>query len=84
MPLPTNKQTVDYNKIQLLGTLSFESHRANSKIDLVDPHWSENGENAPSSTAQWCELPQFCLLYITGPKINAFHQICILLQSICQ
>ena len=29
---------MNYHKTQLLGTLSFEKHWANSKTDVVDPH----------------------------------------------
>ena len=40
----------NYHKTQLLGTLSLEKHWANPKIDLIDPHRTENGQNAPSYT----------------------------------
>ena len=31
-----------------MGTLSFEKCWATSKTDVVDPHWTKNGQNSPS------------------------------------
>ena len=31
-----------------MGTLKFENYWFNPKTDLVDPHWTKNGQNAPS------------------------------------
>ena len=39
-----------------MGTLSLEKHWANPKIDLVDPHRTKNGQNAPS-----CSDNEMCL-----------------------
>ena len=47
----TNKQTIDYHKTQLLGTLKFENYWVNPKTDFVDPHQTKNGQNALSWSA---------------------------------
>ena len=44
--------TIDYHETQLLGTLNFEKHWFKPKIDLIDPHRTKNGQNAPSCTVQ--------------------------------
>ena len=36
--------------MQVLETMSFEKNWANPKNDLVDPHRTKNGQNAPSCT----------------------------------
>ena len=36
-----------------METLSFEKNWANPKNDLVDPHRTKNGQNAPSCSVQW-------------------------------
>ncbi len=46
------KNTIDYHKTQLMGTLSFGNHSAISKIDLVDPHRTKIGQNAPLCTVK--------------------------------
>ena len=33
-----------------MGTLKFENYWVNPKTDLVDPHRTKNGQNAPSCT----------------------------------
>ena len=37
-----------YHKTQIFWTLSYEKYWANPKTDLVDPHRTKNGQNAPS------------------------------------
>ena len=52
-----------YYKTQVLETLSFEKNRANPKNDLVDPHRTKNGQNAPSCSVQQNVSPILLILY---------------------
>ena len=42
------KKTIDYHETKLLGTLTFEKHWEKSKTEVVDLHWTKNGQNVPS------------------------------------
>ena len=48
-----------YLKKQLLGTLKLKNHWVNPKPDLVDPHQTKNGQNAPSCSVQKHYMPNF-------------------------
>ena len=68
---------MNYHKTQVLETLSFEKHCANPKNDLVDPHQTKNGQNAPSCTVTSFILGLGHLMMIT---IEMGHQSVIRAQ----
>ena len=54
---------MDYHKTQLLGTLKFENYWVNPKTDFVDPHRTENGQNAPSCSGLSCKVSSILKLF---------------------
>ena len=65
--------------------LHFEKHWSNPKNDLVDPHRTKNGQNAPSWTVEkqsQIYLPSFFFLYSDSillkiPYLLGFYSFCL-------